>query len=29
MKEEIQAFDEQRNRFLFKPKNLRPTVVAA
>ncbi len=29
MKEEIQAFDEERNRFLFKPKNLKPTVIAA
>lgn len=29
MKEEIQAFEEERSRFLYKPKNLKPTGVAA
>ncbi len=29
MKEEIQAFEEERSRFLHKPKNLKPTGVAA
>ncbi len=29
MKDEIQAFEEERSRFLYKPKNLKPTGVAA
>ncbi len=29
MRDEIQAFEEERSRFLHKPKNLKPTIVAA
>ncbi len=29
MKEEIQAFEKERSNFLYKPKNLKPTGVAA
>jgi len=29
MREEIQAFEEERGRFLHKPKNLKPTIIAA